>query len=1105
MKNYANALALLKKCKKLICVLWLLLGLQGVFLLGHALEKQSLSETLISLNETNKPLKDILNTFGEKSGLRMIYNEKLIKKYQQLSIKEEKQRLSVVLDHLLANTELDYELRKESVIILEKESPSQGPITVDKPLAKLQDRQIKGIVTDETGLSLPGVSVKIKDTARGTVTDSQGNFALDVSNDTTVLVFSYMGFLTQEMPLTTETMLRIKLKSVDNELDEVVVIGYGTQRKGDLTSSVATVKSEDFLKGSVRDAGQLIQGKVAGLTITNPSGDPTANTQVLLRGNTTILGANSNPLVLIDGVPGSFNTVAPEDIESVDVLKDGSAAAIYGTRGTNGVILITTKKAKGNDLNQVDYSAYASTSQIIRRLDMLTAADYRDQIAAGTRDASWDLGASTNWLNEITRTPISHVHNLTFKGGNGKTNYIANLNYRALQGIFKRSNNNVFQGRIEINHSMFDDKLKFNIGIIGNQTSYTATGDGYGFNSYVYRQALIRNPTAPIYDAEGNWQEQTGLFEYENPLSRLYESDGKQDSTEMRYNGNISYNPIKDLKLNALFSYVKSQQNGGYYETKNHISTLRDGRNGFAAVSSNANTSKLMELTAQYSKDINDHSFNLLGGYSYQETDYTFQRMTNWDFPTDNFSYHNISTGRALKEGLTEERTIRRTTNLIGFFGRLTYSYKDKYLLLASLRHEAASQLYGTRKPWGTFPAISLGWRLSKEAFMENQHLFDDLKLRAGYGVTGSQPNASFLGVALLNYSDYFYSNGTWIQIITPAQNSNEYLRWEEKHETNIGLDFSMLNSRITGSIDVYNRDINGLLYDYAVPSPPNLYTTTRANVGKMRNRGVEVLLSFNPIRKKDFNWTTSVNFSTNSNKLISLSNELYQSSSDYFMTGWISEPVKTESHIVRVGDKIGNFYGFKVIDIADDGKWIYEDKDGNAVAYDDFSRAFQDKKVIGNGLPRWYAGWNHSFQYKQFDLNISMRGAFGYQIINGARMYYENTNLEQYNRLKSAYDKIYGKAVLNSLVPGEFNSYYVENGNHWKIDNITLGYTFNSKKWKNVKALRLYASSLNTFIITGYKGIDPEVNRSGLNPGYDNRDQYPSIRSFTIGANVSF
>src|SRR5690606_19281746 len=381
---------------------------------------------------------------------------------------------------------------------------------------------------------------------------------------------------------------------------------------------------------------------------------------------------------------------------------------------------------------------------------MLTAADYRTQIAAGERDASWDLGASTDWLDEITRNPIRHVHNLDVRGGNHKTNYIASLNYRALQGIFKRSDNNIFQGRLEINQSLFDDKVNVNFSMIGNQTNYTATGDNDGFNNYVYRQAIIRNPTAPIYDAEGKWQEQSGLFEYENPLARLYESDGKQEISEMRYNGNISYKPISDLRLNALLSYVKSQQNGGYYETKNHISTLRDGRNGFAAVGSNANMTKLMELTAQYSKEVNNHSFNLLGGYSYQETDYTSQRMTNWDFPTDNFSYHNIGAGRALKEGLTEETTSRITTNLISFFGRLTYSYKDKYLLLASVRHEAASQLYGTKNPWGTFPAVSLGWRLTKEAFMQDQEIFDDLKLRAGYGVTGSQPNLGFLGVALL-------------------------------------------------------------------------------------------------------------------------------------------------------------------------------------------------------------------------------------------------------------------------------------------------------------------------------------------------------------------
>ncbi|WP_437363590.1 SusC/RagA family TonB-linked outer membrane protein [Olivibacter jilunii] len=1099
---------LIKKRRDIISLLCIVLYLQlPMFAVGTIRKKQSLSETKISIHKNGTSLKNILEEVGKLTGLRVIYNEELVAAYPKLQVDEKEKPLAIVLNHLLANTKLTYELRAESIIISEKdksvpESIKKEEINDAKPA---QERQINGVVRDQNGSTLPGVSVRLDGTNRGTTTDENGTFSLVVPDNAKLLIFSYMGFRAQEIPLTDTNSLKVVLQSLENNLEEVVVIGYGTQRKGDLTSSVATVKSEDFLKGAVRDAGQLIQGKVAGLTITNPSGDPTEKTQVLLRGNTTILGANSDPLVLIDGVPGTFNTVAPEDIESMDVLKDGSAAAIYGTRGTNGVILITTKKAKGDGINQVDYGVYATTSQISRRLDMLTAADYRTQIAAGERDASWDLGASTDWLDEITRNPISHVHNLAFRGGNHKTNYIASLNYRALQGIFKRSDNNIFQGRLEINQSLFDDKVNVNFSMIGNQTNYTATGDNDGFNNYVYRQAIIRNPTAPIYDAEGKWQEQAGLFEYENPLARLYESDGKQEISEMRYNGNISYKPISDLKLNALLSYVKSQQNGGYYETKNHISTLRDGRNGFAAVGSNANMTKLMELTAQYSKEVNNHTFNLLGGYSYQETDYTSQRMTNWDFPTDNFSYHNIGAGRALKEGLTEETTSRITTNLISFFGRLTYSYKDKYLLLASVRHEAASQLYGTKNPWGTFPAVSLGWRLTKEAFMQDQEIFDDLKLRAGYGVTGSQPNLGFLGVALLNYSDYFYSNGNWIQTLAPSQNPNAYLRWEEKHETNFGLDFSMFNSRLSGSIDVYNRDINGLLYDYAVPSPPNLYKTTRANVGKMRNKGIEVLLSFNPIRKKQFNWSTSINFSTNSNELISLSNELYQSSSDYFMTGWISEPVKTESHIVRVGDKIGNFYGFKVIDISDDGKWIYEGRDGNPVAYDDFPRAFEDKKVIGNGLPKWYAGWNHSFQYKQFDLNISMRGAFGYQIINGARMYYENTNLEQYNRLKSAYDKIYGKAILNKLVPGEFNSYYVENGDHWKIDNITLGYTFKSDKWKGVKSLRVYASSLNTFIITGYKGIDPEVSRAGLDPGYDNRDQYPTIRSFTIGANVSF
>ncbi|MFT4023305.1 MAG: SusC/RagA family TonB-linked outer membrane protein [Flavihumibacter sp.] len=594
------------------------------------------------------------------------------------------------------------------------------------------------------------------------------------------------------------------------------------------------------------------------------------------------------------------------------------------------------------------------------------------------------------------------------------------------------------------------------------------------------------------------------MFTYENPLSRLMESNGENRNQNTRYNANISFLPAKGLKLNALMSYTKWNESRGYAETKKHISTLRDNRNGYASVGAAENISRLLELTAQYSRTFGEHQFSVLGGYGYQDNDYHNQWIQNWDFPTDIFGYNNIGIGKALAEGLANTGSYREETNLISFFGRATYSYKDRYLLMASLRHEAASQLYGTAKPWGNFPAVSVGWRISNEAFMEHS-IFDDLKLRAGYGVTGSQPNSVFLGLSTLAYSGWFYTNGVWVNNLIPARNPNPNLRWEEKHETNIGIDFSLLKNRISGSIDVYNREIKGLLYDFSVPTPPNTYNVTRANVGKMQNKGIEAIVNIIPVQTKDFTWQTSFNFSANSNKLVTLSNELYQFSSDFFTTGGTGEPIQTYTSRVTIGKAIGDFYGFKVIDVDANGKWIYQNAEGKAVPYDEFTHAPEDKQVLGNGLPRYYAGWNNNLRYKKFDLAITMRGAFKYQILNFQRMYYENTNIEQYNRLKSAYDPVFGKAVLSKEMPLEFNSYYVENGDFWKIDNIVLGYNISNLKSKFLHSARVYVSTMNSFIITGYKGIDPEVNRLGLSPGLDDRDKYPSTRTYTLGINLSF
>lgn len=968
-------------------------------------------------------------------------------------------------------------------------------------LTALAQQKVTGKVKDSSGEPVIGASVVVKgNNTMGTITDFDGNFMLDVPAKS-VLVISYIGYVTQEVPTAGKNSLEIVLKEDTKTLDEVVVIGYGTQRKGDVTSSVASVKADNFVKGAVKDVGQLIQGKVAGLAITNPNGDPTGSTQIRLRGTNTIGGANTAPLVLIDGIPGELGTVAPEDVESVDVLKDGSAAAIYGTRGTNGVILITTKQAKGVDINQVEYNGYVSTSLIAKKLDMLNADEFR------TLYPDQDHGADTDWIDEISRTPVSHVHNLSLMGGNSKTNYIANLNYASRQGIMKKSDFESFQGRIEVTHRMFDDKLKLKFGLFGKKNQMESTTSGGSFRGWVYGQATRRNPTDPVRNEDGTWNENVSKFEYENPLALLYEAEGNVKKTQLRYNGNIVYNPIKDLTLSAVFSYIRDNMNRGYGETLNHISALRDGLAGWSSVGAYTKMEKLMELTAQYNKEIDAHKFSVLGGYSYNETDFEELWIDNYGFQDDYFGgWHNIGIGSALKDGKANIGSKKTPTNLIGFFGRATYSFKNRYLLMGALRYEGASQLWGTDNAWGLFPSISVGWRITEEAFMKNQKIFDDLKLRVGYGVTGSQPKDPFLGVAMLKYGSYAFVNGNWVQTIVPASNPNPDLKWEEKKETNIGLDFVSWGGRLSGSIDYYNRDVDGLIYEYGVPTPPNLYNKTMANGGTMRNRGVEVLVTVVPVQNKDFEWSTTGTFSLNSNKLISLSGSIFKSDYDYFNTGTVEYSGQVaDSHRVQVGESIGNFYGFKVVDVDSEGRWIYEDRNGELVNYKDFTHAPEDKHVIGNGLPKWYAGWNNTLRYKNFDLNVTMRGAFGLQIINGGRMNYENVKNSRFeNRLKSVNDLVFGKHTLSPEVEPEFNSYYVEDGDYWKIDNITLGYSF-GQVGKYIKSLRIYGSVLNALTITGYKGIDPEVSTDGLTPGYDTRDRYPSVRSFTFGVNVKF
>ncbi|MDQ1770662.1 SusC/RagA family TonB-linked outer membrane protein [Labilibaculum sp. A4] len=959
----------------------------------------------------------------------------------------------------------------------------------------------QGSVVDDSGVPLPGVSVFIDGTTVGTVSDIDGKFMIQASVGD-VIHFSFIGFKDQKVEYTDQVLSIVMSPDVFG-LDEVVAIGYGSVKKGDVTSAIASVKSDDFIKGAVKDAAQLIQGKVAGLTIATPSGDPTEGAVIMLRGNSSLLGSSA-PLVLVDGVPGSLESVAPEDIESIDVLKDGSASAIYGTRGTNGVIIITTKRSTKGMEPTISYDGYVSIASISRKLDFMNAEDLRAKWNEGysfTGANLKDYGANTDWLDEITRKAVSHVHNVVFRGGTKNTSLTASLNYKNNQGVFIKTDNEKYTGRIDVSHSMFDGKLTADIGTIISEQNYWTGGDGYSFNKYVYRQALIRNPTEPIKNEDGRWYERDVYF-YDNPVAYLKESDGENKYRNVRFKASLTYKLFEGLNVKGMYTRKSNSNIRGYYETKNHVSTTKYGSEGYASRGTENYLGNYTEFTVNYKKVIaGDHNLSVLAGYNYEDNMTEGFWANNKYFPTDGYTYNNLEIGSGLTKGEAGMDSYKYSDKLIAFFSRVSYSFANKYLFMASLRREGSSR-FGKDHKWGNFPGVSLGWRMSEEDFVKEINWIDNLKLRAGFGVTGTNVADSYNSLSSLNYSDYFYSNKEWVRKLVPARNDNPDLRWEKKEEINIGLDFGLLNGRVSGAFDFYNRKTKDALWNYDVPTPPYLYGSIMTNVGEIKNQGFEALINVTPIKTPSFEWKANMTFSTNKNELVSLSNDKFKTTNDFFYPedGYTGEPIQTTTHIVKIGGEIGNFYGLKSVDISDDGIWIIEKPNGERISATESST--DDRQVLGNGIPKYYASWNNSFRYKNFDLNINMRGAFSYQILNFSRMFYENPKIA-YNTLNSAYDKVYGKAVLND--DQRYVSYYVEDGDYWKIDNITLGYTVNLKNKDVFKNLRVYVSGLNLHTFTGYKGIDPEVKQTGLAPGNDERDKYPTTRTFTFGVNVTF
>lgn len=960
-----------------------------------------------------------------------------------------------------------------------------------------QSITLTGHVTEETGMPLEGISVRIQGTEDATSTNAEGVFTIQYRAPA-VLVVSGLGFVAQEFRLNQQTTLHVQLAYSEEALDEVVVVGYGTQRRSLVTSSIASVKSDDFVQGTVRDAAQLVQGKVAGLRITTPSGDPNATTQINLRGLNSINGSQ-NPLVLIDGIPGNIATVAPEDIESVDVLKDGSAAAIYGTRATAGVILITTRKNRSAEpRTSIEYNSYANVQTIFGKPDMMDGNDYRRLIAEGHNYI--DHGGETNWLDEVLQNPISHNHNLAFFGGNSRTNFTGSLNYRNWEGIFLKTGQERLTLRADLNHDMFDGKLRTNIQLI-NQTSSSRQG---GAGGWAWRQAMIRNPTDNIRDENNNWQERN-LYMYDNPLGIIHETVNDQIFRETRFSGVLDYRPINDLSFKLLASRVQNNNLTGNHTTFDHVNTTKNNLNGTASRSTYSNVENLLELTADYNKTIEKHHFTVLGGYSWQDNTYEIFNAYNFDFPTDEYTYNRLEAGTALQRGMATMGSSKNKWQLAGFFGRVNYAWDDRYILTASVRREGSSR-FGENYQWGTFPAVSVAWNLANEDFMQPVEFLSDFKLRGGFGVTGTIAAAPYMSQTSYNFEmgQGAFINGQWVPGFVPARNFNPDLRWEKKEEWNVGLEFGLFNNRVNGALDYYTRNVKDLLYWFDVPTPPFLYGSMMLNAGEMRNSGFEALVNVKAVDNERVQWNTSLTFSTNENTLVNLSNDQFDVSSEFFNSGHTGEPIQVSTHRVQVGGAIGQYFVHKSVGVDEDGRWLVENRNGEVIPIADATP--EDRQFYGNGIPKVLAGWNNSIKVGQFDAAINIRGAFGHQLLNMQRLYYENPVNKAYNVLKTAYDPVYGRQLNNDLV---YVSHYIEDADYIKIDNVTLGYTLKPNIIRGISNLRIYVSGLNLATFTGYKGIDPEaVSYAGdftFAPGIDHRDKYPTTRTYTIGLNVSF
>lgn len=970
-----------------------------------------------------------------------------------------------------------------------------------------QQINISGTVTDSTGEPLIGVSVTVPGTTMGTATDIDGRYGIQ-ADAKAKLKFSYVGHGTVEEAVNGRSVINVRMEEDSEVLNEVVVIGYGTMDKKELTSAISHVSEKDFLSVSSLDPSMMIQGKVPGVSITNTgAGDPNNQASIQIRGVSS-RSAGLGPLIVIDGVPGgNLTNINPNDIASFDILKDGAASAIYGTRGSNGVILVTTKKGSKDGNTHTSYSGTFAWDKAKRELDMMSAQDYRD-VRLGWGDRGVDLGGNVDWLDAVTRTGFTMQHTLTVSGGNERSNYRVSADYRNANGIDLRSNREEYGARASVMHTTKGGLFTINLNV-APRIIYRDNAD-WG----VFCNAIEANPTTPIMDPENpnlyyNFQ---GQVVGSNPVELQKLEKNHADTKLLDWDGTVKLNLLpllaKDgvsnhrLSTQIMFADHQYSNNDSWFRPSTSTIAINGGYDGEASRAYSKERQYVVEWLTNYSTQIAEkHNIKAMAGYSYQYSQYSGFNASNKDFPNDGLGPDNLGSGELAKEeGEVLMGSYKNDAKLISFFGRISYDYEGKYLFTASLRHEGSSK-FGKNHKWGDFPAVSAGWRISQESFMQDVEWINDLKIRADYGVTGNQDFGSYISLNTMSGFGYYFYNGKYFQVWGPSKNVNPDLRWEKGKNWNIGLDFSLFANRFYGSLNYFNRRQQDLLGNYKVSVPPYLFDETFVNVGTMKNTGFEFDLNVNAVNTKDFSYNFNVVGTVMSNKFVDFSNSQYVGQ-DFYNVCDTGEPYPFYSlQRIEKGKSLGNFYMWKYAGITSGGDWLVYDKDGDIIRASQATD--EDRQVVGNGMPKFTMSTSHNFRYKNFDLALFFRGAFGYDIFNIHDFYYGTRNFSG-NVLKKAYGKNFD---INPDANPVVSDYFLERGDYFKLDMVTLGYTLPTPKCRFLDKFRVYGTVKNVFTLTKFSGVDPSTYQvNGLTPGAQGlRTYYPSTRQFIVGVQLDF